>query len=457
MKTYALSHLADSTLIHDLTTVLTRARVATADVLAHLGEVEARLLYRPAGYPSMHAYCVGELHMSEDTALKRIRAARAARLFPAIYPAVAEGRLNLSAVVLLAPHLAEGTADELLAAAMHKTRAEIELMLARRFPQPAPPTRLEAIVPPPPSLPMGAAEVAPGPPVPRPKVKPVSEEWFMLQLALRRSTHEKMRYAQALFGDQVPTGDLDRLLERSFDLAIGELEKRKFAATSRPRRRRRRESVNPRHIPAEVKCAVWERDKGQCTFVSDSGHRCEARTRLEFDHIEPVARGGKATVGNIRLRCRAHNQFEADRAFGPEFMRTRREAAREARRAAGEVRAPAAAAQAEARAETAAATEVRARAEAETQAEVAAVAERTRELEVALESLGFRATERRRAVAFCAGIPDASIEERLRAALKYLRPPNPARNFRPTKVDMEAMVEGNRGSCPAGQAAPNAI
>jgi hypothetical protein len=36
---------------------------------------------------------------------------------------------------------------------------------------------------------------------------------------------------------------------------------------------------------------------------------------LEFDHIEPVARGGHATTANLRLRCRAHNQYEADRIF----------------------------------------------------------------------------------------------------------------------------------------------
>ena len=57
----------------------------------------------PAGYPSMHAYCVHELRMSEDVASKRIHAARAARNFPAIFAAVADGRLHLSGVCLLAP------------------------------------------------------------------------------------------------------------------------------------------------------------------------------------------------------------------------------------------------------------------------------------------------------------------------------------------------------------------
>src|SRR5207247_6761231 len=89
-----------------------------------------------------------------------------------------------------------------------------------------------------------------------------------------------------------------------------------------------RPSPDPRHVPAHVKRAVWERDGGQCTFTSDSGRRCPARTRLEFDHVEAVARGGRASVAGIRLRCRAHNQYGAECTFGAEFMRRKREAAR---------------------------------------------------------------------------------------------------------------------------------
>jgi len=42
----------------------------------------------------------------------------------------------------------------------------------------------------------------------------------------------------------------------------------------------------------------------------------------------PYSKGGEATVSNVRLLCRAHNQYEAERAFGAEFMRHKREAAR---------------------------------------------------------------------------------------------------------------------------------
>src|SRR6185369_2146122 len=123
----------------------------TAEMLAHISEVDERRLYAAAGYPSMHAYCVEAFHFSEDCACKRIRAGRSARQFPAILDAVAEGRLHLAAVVMLAPYLEREPkdADELLTAAAHKTKAEIALLIAERFPRPDMPSCVQSF----PSLP----------------------------------------------------------------------------------------------------------------------------------------------------------------------------------------------------------------------------------------------------------------------------------------------------------------
>src|SRR5882672_10877212 len=101
MKSYSLSHLSDHALLHGFATLARERHNQDAAFLAHLGEVDERRLYLPAAHPSMYSYCVGEMHMSEGTAYKSIRAARTARQFPAIFPALAEGGLHLSAVVLL--------------------------------------------------------------------------------------------------------------------------------------------------------------------------------------------------------------------------------------------------------------------------------------------------------------------------------------------------------------------
>ena len=77
-----------------------------------------------------------------------------------------------------------------------------------------------------------------------------------------------------------------------------------------------------------MKRAVRERDQGRCTFVAANGHQCDTRKMLEFDHVLPVARGGRSTIGNLRLRCRAHNQYEAEQVYGRRFMEAKREMAR---------------------------------------------------------------------------------------------------------------------------------
>ena len=103
MREYTLTHLSDTALLRDLAALLARDRITTATLLAHIAEVDARKLYRPAGYPSMHAYCVDELHLSEDAAKKRIQAARASRQLPMLFTALAEGRLHVGALCMLAP------------------------------------------------------------------------------------------------------------------------------------------------------------------------------------------------------------------------------------------------------------------------------------------------------------------------------------------------------------------
>jgi hypothetical protein len=352
MNGYSRRHFTNTALLRELASHLSQDRSTTAMLLADLAEVDARKLYVPAAYPSMFRYCVHELHMSEDEAYKRIQAARAARQFPAIYPAVADGRLHLTAVVLLAPHLTVDTAEGLLAAAAHKSKAAIERLLAERFPQPDLPTVVRAItqtvvadrlalVPaegaapqlvPEPVVPSAASNAVvqtgapPQPLPPRARIAPLAPGRFALQVTITGNAHDLLRQAQALLGHAVPSGDVAEVIERALMLLVEKLEQQKFAKCARTRRSHG--TAHPRYIPAEVKRAVFNRDRGQCTFVGENGKRCESRTRLEYDHIEAVARGGRATVAGIRLLCRTHNQHAAECVFGQAFMDGRREQGR---------------------------------------------------------------------------------------------------------------------------------
>ena len=129
---------------------------------------------------------------------------------------------------------------------------------------------------------------------------------------------------QALLRREIPDGDPGVIFDRALALLLEKIEKAKLGATSTPRPG---PSIRPgtddpvarpsRHIPSEVKRAVSKRDADQCAFVGPEGRRCTQRAFLEFHHVRPFAKQGTATVENISLRCRRHNQYEADLVFGP--------------------------------------------------------------------------------------------------------------------------------------------
>lgn len=112
----------------------------------------------------------------------------------------------------------------------------------------------------------------------------------------------------------VPNGDPAEIFDRALTLLIERLETAKLGRARRPRASKPVWSAS-RRIPVAVRRAVWERDAGRCAFVGGSG-RCTERAFLEFHHVVPYARGGPATTANIQLRCRAHNQYEAEKDFG---------------------------------------------------------------------------------------------------------------------------------------------
>jgi 5-methylcytosine-specific restriction endonuclease McrA len=354
-----LPRRTDRVLLLDAAAHAAQEREGRNKLIADIAEIDARRAYRQAGYDSILAYCMDELQLSRKAALHRIRVARVAWKYSAVLTALAEGRLHVTAVGMLATHLTERNAAQLVAAAEHKSRPKIAQFLAETFPRPsllaAPSPFSEPLLreaaaanqrPPEgvgtcgPAV-LGATERpregVDEPTVPpiqhqaqaSPTLSPTPPERFPLKVYLDRRTHEKIRRAQDLLAHQVPSGDVAQVLDRALDALVLALEKRKFGRTEKPREPKSREqeprtAFAKRYIPAHVKRAVAARDEGQCTFVSEYGKRCGARRMLEFDHIEEVARGGASTVENLRLRCRAHNQYSAELSYGADFMERKR-------------------------------------------------------------------------------------------------------------------------------------
>src|SRR6185295_8819279 len=159
------SALSDEDLLARLEGLAGREREASAELVAHLAALDSRaVLYAAQGYGSLFGYCTQALRLSEDAACNRIAAARACRRFPLILDLVASGSLSLTTVRLLGSHLTAANHESVLAKAMHKTRREIEALVAELAPRADLPSTVRKV----PCRNHPAALVAPAGPAPGP-------------------------------------------------------------------------------------------------------------------------------------------------------------------------------------------------------------------------------------------------------------------------------------------------
>jgi hypothetical protein len=285
-------------------------RQATAQLIAALGELDARRLYLGEGCSSLFTYCTQVLHLSEHAAYGRIEAARAARKWPAVLNLLADGSLHLTAVTLLGRHFTDENHRELLAAARHKTKREVEEILAALRPQPAVPSTVRKLPEPKRPSPVASPSLSPlmpavkasphaaaahggacPPTTPRrTEVKPLAPELYKVQFTVSHETHQMLREAQDLLRHRLPSGDVGQIFERALALLVEDLRRTRHAAVDRPRAPQPA-STRTRDVAAAVKRAVWQRDGGRCAFVGALG-RCTERGFLEYHHIVPFAEGG---------------------------------------------------------------------------------------------------------------------------------------------------------------------
>jgi hypothetical protein len=350
------SGLSDQDLLARIGVLASKEREASVDLVAHLAVLDVRpSLFASQGCGSLFSYCTERLRLSEDAACNRIEAARACRGFPVILDHLASGALSLTAVRLLRRHLTSENHEAVLARACGRSRRDIEALVAELAPRPDLPPSVRKLptvtaapapktMPPTPlpATPVGATIVAPPeqppsftpppftppPVVPsrRPIIETISPERYRVQFTIGKESHEKLRRLQALLRREIPNGDPGAIFDRALTLLLEKVERTKLGAAKKPRPaairpgtdgQLRTPVVPTRDIPRQVQRAVCQRDSDQCAFVSGDGHRCTERTFLEFHHILPYAKGGLATVENISLRCRRHNQYEAELVFGP--------------------------------------------------------------------------------------------------------------------------------------------
>ena len=275
--------LSDDALLDQIQASVLEERQATICVLRYLREVEKRMLYAKRGFSNIHLFCVKALKYSEAAASRRISSMRLLRDLPELEACIESGELNLSVLSMTQGCLRrEGLKPtlEFFEALRGKTLREAKAELARRFPQAARPEQVTTL----------------------------SETRTEIRFTADSELYQNLIALQERLGKP----GLGETIAYAVKTALKKPTPRSTPPAS---------EATTRHVPAQVERAVRERDGNQCTYQDPkTGRRCGERFGLELDHVIPVAHGGKSTVENLAMKCRAHNRMAAVEIFGAEHM-----------------------------------------------------------------------------------------------------------------------------------------
>ncbi len=301
-----LRNISDKMLLENTSSLAQKERDVTLEVLHHLREVERRSLFAKRSYSSLFEYAVKELKYSEGSAHRRISSMRLLKELPEIEAKLENGKLSLSALAQAQSFFKQEKTDssqkrEVLSSLENKSTREVEKELVSRSSEPV------KLIP--------------------EKLRAVSAQLTELKILVEDEFLQDLERLRALVSNQLPGATMKDVLS----FAVRNSIKTQTPKSPKVIPAKNEESVTKqklsfpaqkvvaRHIPVEVKRAVWHRDGGNCTF-SCGGRRCTTKHQLEFDHIKPFSVGGEHSVENLRLRCRTHNQFTATAAFGKKKM-----------------------------------------------------------------------------------------------------------------------------------------
>lgn len=325
-----LAKRSNENLLVDVKSIRRAEREHTADIVRHLAEIEARGIFRDAGYSSLFVYCREALGYSEGSAYRRVQAAKCLRSAPELYEKLKSGETNICVLAELARVMTAENSRAILSVTEGTSRREAEKVAAElgavkrsrrervQIRKVTSPVKLDGpLFTSPEAARVGdAASVS-------------SEIRRLVSFEMTEEVWKLVEEARQIVGP-VPVAKL-------FEQAL-----RTFVKKHRPERLRQRDAevTSPvkrapvakspegpirrsRVISRPIKRAVVARDDGQCTFVAPDGRRCTERHCLQIDHIEPYALGGANTAENLRLLCPAHNRLFAERTFGKALARGR--------------------------------------------------------------------------------------------------------------------------------------
>jgi len=297
-----MKNLSDSALVAELRGLVARERSLLTEVLQYLLEVEVRKLYLARGFSSLFAFCTEELGYSEPEAQLRIQSMRLLKAVPEVEAKLESGELSMSVAAQiqgaarrekLPKERVRGLVEELSGA----SKREAERVLASHFPGTARPEKLK---------PLAEDLVEIRFTVSREVVEEVNE-------LLDRGAHVNFERSYEKLFARLVAQELDRQRKKegvpSRQASVKPAADKSAEAIAPNASPQRPDKVIARHIPAEVRRKVFQRDGGCCQYQDPQTKKiCGTTHGVQIDHILPFSHGGNHSLENLRLLCGAHNR-----------------------------------------------------------------------------------------------------------------------------------------------------
>ncbi len=333
-------------------------------VIAHIAEISRRKADLECGYTNVFEYCVKRLRLSEGSVALRLQVANVSRRFPQLLMALADNRISLTVAGHLAPHLSEDNVEKVIADCDGMTKRAVEEYLVEVRPKPVfkpsirkrPSSSKESEKAPAEEQKEALRNeetLSPPPPSPSPSLlEPARTDVFNFRFSADGDFKEKFERLAEVLGVENPLKNMAKVFERAVDISLEKkdpkkklerrLEKeRKLGAApekSRPdeiSETGEEENAKSRYIPSGVRERVFECAGYQCQFRAADGTRCSSRTGLEIDHERPFAIYRSHEEGHLRVLCKRHNLFQAERVYGAAFIQAKIDEKNNGRREAG--------------------------------------------------------------------------------------------------------------------------
>lgn len=264
-------------------------------ILRYLREVERRRLFSELGYASLFDFSVRELKYSEGRAGRRIAAMRLIKEVPEVEAKIASGELSLSNV----------QQAQSLFRVLNKTRPvpkqeklEVLAKLENKSARDGQKALLE-------TQPLAA--------LPRERERVVSESTTQISFLMSDKLKAKLEQVRSLLGVRGAKMNYAELFDSMSELSLEVLKAQRFgkkrAAQALETPTSELEGSHNRYLSKALKFQVWQRDRGRCTQRSSTRN-------LNYDHICPLAFGGRSTLENLRLLCFHCNQRAGAKVFG---------------------------------------------------------------------------------------------------------------------------------------------